>query len=53
MKKRIGILAAVVLVVLLAAYLGVSYVVYDKLSRVGLLLLDVGLAVANRETRPK
>ncbi|MGE5073480.1 MAG: alpha/beta hydrolase [Anaerolineae bacterium] len=34
MKKRIGILAAGILFVLLAAYLGVSYVVYDKLSRV-------------------
>jgi uncharacterized protein len=34
MKKRIGILSAVVIGVLLAAYLGISYVVYDKLSRV-------------------
>jgi uncharacterized protein len=34
MKKRIGILSAVVVGVLLAAYLGISYVVYDKLSRV-------------------
>jgi dipeptidyl aminopeptidase/acylaminoacyl peptidase len=34
MKKRIGILSAVVLLVLLAGYFGISYVVYDKLSRI-------------------
>lgn len=34
MKKRIGIVSAVVLLVLLAAYLGISYVVYDKLTRI-------------------
>ncbi len=34
MKKRIGIALGVIIVVLLSAYLGISYVVYDQLSRI-------------------
>lgn len=34
MKKRIGVLSAALAVLLLAAYFGISYVVYDKLSRI-------------------
>ncbi len=34
MKRRVGIALAVIVVLLLTAYLGVSYVVYDRLSRI-------------------
>src|SRR5512138_1481617 len=34
MKKRISIALGAIVIVVLAAYLGVSYVVYDKLSRI-------------------
>ncbi|HTP01966.1 MAG TPA: prolyl oligopeptidase family serine peptidase [Anaerolineales bacterium] len=34
MKRRVVVISAVLVVVLLAGYLGISYVVYDKLSRV-------------------
>ena len=34
MKKRIGILSAVLILVLLGSYFGASYAVYDKLTRI-------------------
>ena len=34
MKKRIGLVLLIVLLTMLVIYLGISYAVYDKLSRV-------------------